>query len=137
MRSKTLFVSNLLASIYAGYLVWVFGGTILELGGMEYIEYCQQTFSALFTLVGLGLESLYLVYVIVILLVAHIVMFVLGTIFGWVGFLRKKSGWAKGSAILYLVGTLCFPVYIFYGLPLTIIGFVGSSKQKKIKSEEI
>ena len=137
MRSKTLFVSNLLASIYAGYLVWVFGGTILELGGMEYIEYCRQTFSALFTLVGLGLESLYLVYVIVILLVAHIVMFVLGTIFGWVGFLRKKSGWAKGSAILYLVGTLCFPVYIFYGLPLTIIGFVGSSKQKKIKSEEI
>ncbi len=137
MRSKTLFVSNLLATIYFGYLSWVFGGTILELGGMEYIEYCRQTFSALFTLAGLGVESLYLVYFIVILLVAHIVVFALGAIFGWVGFLQKKSGWAKGSAILYLIGTLCFPIYIFYGLPLTIIGFVGSSKQKKINSRTV
>ena len=37
MRSKTLVVSNILSTIYAGYLLWFFGGAIVSSGGMDYI----------------------------------------------------------------------------------------------------
>ncbi len=39
---------------------------------------------------------------------------------------------ANFAAALYLIGTICFPVYILFGLLLTIIGFVGAGNQKKI-----
>ena len=132
MRSKALLVSNVLSTIYAGYLLWFFGGALIAAGGMDYIEYCQQTFGALFDLVGFSSASVNVIYAIVILLVVHICVFALGAIFGWIGYLAKKSGWAKFAATLYLIGTICFPIYIFFGLPLTIIGFVGGGKQKKL-----
>ena len=84
MRSKTLVVSNILSTIYAGYLVWFFGGAIVSAGGMDYIEYCQQTFGALFDLVGFSSVSVNIIYAIVVLLVAHIITFALGAIFGWI-----------------------------------------------------
>ena len=132
MRSKTLVVSNILSTIYAGYLVWFFGGASVSAGGMDYIEYCQQTFGALFDLVGFSSVSVNIIYAIVVLLVAHIITFALGAIFGWISYISKKSGLAKFAATLYLLGTICFPIYIFFGLPLTIIGFVAGEKQKKI-----
>ena len=132
MRSKALLVSNVLSTIYAGYLLWVFGGALIAAGGMDYIEYCQQTFGALFDLVGFSSTSVNIIYAIVVLLIVHICAFTLGAILGWVGYLAKKSGWAKFGATLYLIGTICFPIYIFFGLPITIIGFVGGGKQKKL-----
>jgi len=66
------------------------------------------------------------------LLLIHIVTFTLGVLFGWIGYSAKKSGLAKFASTLYLIGTICFPIYIFFGLPLTIIGYVGGGKQKKI-----
>lgn len=134
MRSKILFVSNVLSTIYAIYLLWFFSGAIIATGGMEYIEYCKQTFEAIFNLVGYSSISVNAIYAIMILLVIHISTFTLGFIFGWTGYLAKKSGWAKFAAVLYLIGTICLPIYIFFGLPITIIGFVGGAKQKKLNS---
>jgi len=134
MRSKTLLISNILSTLYVGYLLWFFGGAIIAAGGMDYIEYCQQTFGAVFDLVGFSSVSVNVIYAIVILLLVHICTFTLGTLLGWCAYLAKKSGLAKFSATLYLLGTICFPIYIFFGLPLTIIGYVGGGKQKKINN---
>ena len=134
MKSKTLLISNILSTLYAGYLLWLFGGAIIVAGGMDYIEYCQQTFGAVFDLVGFSSVSVNVVYAIVILLLVHIGTFTLGALLSWFAYLAKKSGLAKFSATLYLLGTICFPIYIFFGLPLTIIGYVGGGKQKKINN---
>ena len=134
MRSKTLLISNILSTLYAGYLLWFFGGAIIAAGGMDYIEYCQQTFGAVFDLVGFSSVSVNVIYAIVILLLVHIGTFTLGALLSWFAYLAKKSGLAKLSATLYLLGTICFPIYIFFGLPLTIIGYIGGGKQKKINN---
>lgn len=134
MRSKTLLVSNILSTLYTGYLLWFFGGAIIAAGGIDYIEYCQQTFGAVFDLVGFSSVSVNVIYAIVILLLVHIGTFTLGALLGWFAYLAKKSGLAKFSATLYLLGTICFPIYFFFGLPLTIIGYVGGGKQKKINN---
>ncbi len=134
MRSKTLLVSNLLSTIYTGYLLSVYGGAVVEAGGMDYIEYCQQSFKAVFDMVGFSSVSINIIYAIVILLAVHICAFTLGTVFGWIGYLSKKSGIAKFSATLYLIGTICFPIYVFFGLPLIITGFVGGGKQKQLNN---
>ena len=110
MRSKVLFVSNILSTIYAGYLLWFFGGAVIAAGGMDYIEYCQQTFITIFDVVGFSSVSVNVIYVIGILLLVHICVFTLGAIFGWIGYLAKKSGLAKFSAALYLIGSICFPI---------------------------
>ena len=134
MRSKTLLISNILSTLYAGYLLWFFGGAIIAAGGMDYIEYCQQTFGAVFDLAGFSSVSVNIIYAIVILLLVHIGTFTIGALFSWFAYLAKKSGLAKFSATLYLIGTICFPIYIFFGLPLTIIGYVSGGKQKKINN---
>ena len=132
MRSKTLLVSNILSTISASVLLYIFGGGIVAAGRMDYIAYCRQYFSLAYELLGFSSLSMNVVYAIVILLLIHIVTFTLGVLFGWIGYSAKKSGLAKFAATLYLIGTICFPIYIFFGLPLTIIGYVGGGKQKKI-----
>ena len=135
MRSKTLLVSNILSTIYAAVLLYIFGGGIVAAGGMDYIAYCKQYFSLAYEVFGFNSLSINVVYAIVILLLIHIATFTLGALIGWIGYSTKKSGVAKFAATLYLIGTICFPIYILFGLPLTIIGFVGGGKQKKINYE--
>lgn len=131
MRSKALLVSNILATLYSATLLWIFGGAIIEAGGLDYIGYWQQYFDLVFELAGFSATA-EIVLTIVILLLVHIGVFVLGAVFGWIAYLSKKSGLAKFAATLYLIGTICFPIYVLFGLPLTIIGFVAGGKQKKI-----
>ena len=131
MRSKALFVSNSLATIYSSILLWIFGGAIVEAGGLKYIEYWQQYFDLIFEFAGYSVTA-EIVLTIVIMLFVHIGAFILGTVFGWIAYLSKKSGLAKFAATLYLIGTICFPIYVFFGFPLTVIGVVAGGKQKKI-----
>ena len=130
-RSKALFVANILATLYSAYLLWTFGGAIIEAGGAEFIDAIGAYFELVFDLLGTSTEITFL-YVILVLLCVHIVTFVLGSLIGWIAFAGKKSGGAKFAATLYLIGTICFPIYMFFGLPITIFGFVGGGKQKKI-----
>ena len=136
MRSKVLLVSNILTTIYSSLLLWTFGGVIIEAGGLDYIEYWQQYFDLLFELSGYSATA-EIIMTIVILLLVHIATFVLGAIFGWIAYLSKKSGLAKFAATLYLIGTICFPIYILSGLPLAIIGYVAGGKQKEINKSVI
>lgn len=66
------------------------------------------------------------------LVMPHMLMFLIGAVFGWLGLLARKTWAALVAAILYSVGTLLFLAYFMFGVPLLILGFVGYSKQKKI-----
>lgn len=135
-RSKALFVANILATLYSAYLLWTFGGAIIEAGGVEFIDAIGAYFELVFDLLGTSTEINFL-YAILVLLCVHIVTFVLGCLIGWIAFACKKSGSAKFAATLYLIGTICFPIYLFFGLPITIMGFVGGGKQKKINKAAV
>lgn len=132
MRSKTFLVSNILSTLYSGYLIYWFGGAIIEAGGLSYISAVIDSFKILN---ALSINSSFL-QVILILLCIHIVLFILGCIISWIAYILKNSGIAKFVAISYLIATICFPIYIFFGLPLTIIGFVGANQQKKINKQK-
>lgn len=131
-RSKTLLASNILATLYSAFLLWTFGGAIIEAGGAEFIDAIGAYFELAFELLGMSSPAVTILYVILVLLCIHIFIFVLGCLIGWISFASKKSGGAKFAATLYLIGTICFPVYLFFGLPITIVGFIGGGKQKKI-----
>ena len=133
-RSKTLLVSNILATLYSAYLLCTFGGAIVEAGGSDFIDAIEAYFEMAFDVLDMRSPATTLLYVILVLLCVHIITFVLGCVFGWIAYAGKKSGGAKFAATLYLIGTICFPVYLFFGLPITIAGFVGSGKQKKINN---
>lgn len=62
----------------------------------------------------------------------HMILFSIGIIFGWIGLLAKKSWAALVAAILYSVGTALFVVYIMFGGPILILGFIGYANQRKI-----
>lgn len=131
-RSIALLVSNILATLYSAYLLFTFGGAVIAAGGVDFIEALGAYFELLFDIFGLSSPEITFLYVIFVLVCVHIAAFVLGCLIGWIAYASKKSAGAKFAATLYLLGTICFPVYILFGLPITIIGFVGGGKQKKI-----
>lgn len=133
-RSKTLLVANILSTLYTAYLLWIFGSALIEAGGADYIDALRAYFDFAFDFLGTEANIVTFLYVILVLLCVHIVAFALGCLIGWIAYAGKKSGGAKFAATLYLLGTICFPLYIVFGLPLTIVGFVGGSKQKKINN---
>lgn len=120
--------------LYSGFLLWTFGGALIEAGGAEFIDAMGAYFELVFQLIGMRSPAVTILYVIVILLCVHIVAFVLGGLIGWIAYAGKKSGGARFAAVLYLIGTILFPVYLVFGLPITIVGFVGGSKQKRLNS---
>ena len=133
-RSKTLFAANILATLYSGYLLWTFVGAIIVAGGIDFIDAIGAYFEFLFDILGTDFPEITFLYAVLVLLCVHIAAFVLGCLIGWIAFAAKKSGGAKFAASLYLIGTLCFPVFLFFGLPIIIAGFVGGGKQKKINN---
>ncbi len=135
-RSVALLISNIMATVYSAYLLVAFGGAIIEAGGAEFVEAIGAYFKVVFELVGTSSSAINFLYAVVALLCVHIVVFVLGSLIGWIAFAAKKSGGAKFAATLYLLGTICFPVYLFFGLPITIAGFIGGGNQKKINAKQ-
>lgn len=111
-RSKSLFVASLLTTMYVIYLMVYFGSSI----------FAQDSAEAL----GGALATA--------LVAPHMFILGLGVVFGWVGFLARKSWAALVAAILYCVGGLLFFVYFMFVIPSIILGFIGYSKQKKINN---
>ncbi len=134
MRSIALLVSNILATLYSAFLLWTFGGAIIQAGGADFISAIGAYFELIFNVLGINSPEITFLYVILILLCVHIAAFVIGCLVGWIAYACKKSGAAKFAAVLYLLGTICFPIYILFGLPITIIGFIGGGKQKKLNN---
>lgn len=113
MRSKVLFVATALATLYTVYLISYFGGGTLNAEGAEAVGGAIAT----------------------ALVMPHMIMFLIGAVFGWLGFLAKKSWAALVAAILYSVGTLFFLMYAMFGVPILVLGFIGYSKQKKLNHQ--
>lgn len=112
-RSKCLFVSTALATLYAVYLMSYFFGSMSSAEGAEAIGGAIAT----------------------ALVMPHMVMFIIGAVFGWIGVISKASWAALVGAILYSVGTLFFLVYFMFGVPILILGFIGYNNQKKINKK--
>ncbi len=134
MRSKVLLVSNVLASVYAAILLWNIGGGIIAAGGFDYIIDSVNILNTVLKILGTGAMPVIVIYIAAGLFIAHILLFALGAIFGWCGYAACKSGMAKAAAVFFLLGTIAFPIYLVFGLPIMIIAFVGSSMQKKLNS---
>ena len=113
-RSKILLVATALATIYAVYLISYFFGETANAEGAEVVG------GAIATAV----------------VMPHMIMFLIGAVFGWIGVLARKSWAALVGAILYSVGTLFFLMYAMFGVPILVLGFIGYSKQKKLNQAE-
>lgn len=113
MRSKILLITNILASIYTIYLITYFGGSIINSSGAEAVGGAIAT----------------------ALVTPHMFMFLIGAIFGWIGFFFKKSWGALVGAILYSAGTLLFLAYALFGVTILVLGFIGYAKQKKLNAQ--
>ena len=113
-RSKVLTIATVLATAYVIYLIsYFFGGTANATETEEVIGGAIAT----------------------ALVTPHMIMFLIGAIFGWLGVFLRKSWAALVAAILYSVGTLFFLAYVMFGAPILILGFVGYAKQKKINKQ--
>lgn len=113
-RSVVLTIATILATAYVVYLIThFFGETVNADGAAEAVGGAIAT----------------------ALVMPHMIMFLIGAIFGWVGVFLRKSWGALVAAILYSVGTLFFLLYAMYGIPILILGFVGYSKQKRINKQ--
>ena len=134
MRSKSLLVTNIFATIWTGIILSSVV-SFFENGGAEYLVWANRTNYFLNDLLG-SLEDVAifttLLNVIFVLMFIHAGLFTLATIFGWVGYISKGAGFALSAAILYLVGTLLCPIFILPGLPIIILGFVGQACQRKL-----
>ena len=115
-RSVMLIIATVLASIYAVYLICYFvGGTAAA----------DETATAIGGAIATALVA------------PHMVMFLIGAIFGWIGVLLKKSWSALVAAILYSVGTVLFLAYAMFGIPLLVLGFIGYANQKKLNKKAL
>lgn len=135
MRSKALLTANIFATLYMGVLFWAIASVVISLGTFDVLQMfgaIGMLFETLADLLGASVIAATYLSALVVLYCVHIVVFVLGSIVGWVAFAAKKSGGAYFSAVMYLIGTICFPVFLLFTLPITILGFVGGSNQKTI-----
>ncbi len=114
-RSVWLLISVLLASLYSIYLISYFTGTVSSTSGME------QVGGAIATAI----------------VMPHMIVFIVGAIFGWIGYFLKASWSALVAAILYSVATLFFLLYAMFGIPILIFGFIGYVNQKKINKARV
>ena len=108
MKSKCLFISNVLLTLYSIFLYLTFYGTSAD--GAEAL--------------AKGIAS--------VILMPHLLGVFVGTALGWIAFSRAKSGPAFAAAILMLVGTiLTFGDFQVIGIVLTICAFIGAFRQGK------
>lgn len=110
-RSKSLFIGTVLAVLYTIYIISYFASTAGSAGTDA-------------EAVGAGLAAL--------LVLPHITLLFVGTIFGIIAFFSRKAGFALTAAIIWAVAALVFILYAAFLIPSIVLGFVGYTAQKKI-----
>ena len=134
MRSKSLLVSNILATFWTGFILFSVISFFAK-GGAAYFVWANYTNVFLADLFRSSEDVLIfatLLNVVYILAAVHTFLFTLATIFAWIGYGSKGSGFALSAAILYLIGTLICPIFILSCLPIIILGFVGQCFKIKL-----
>ena len=110
-RSIMLLIATLLSTAYTIYLFCYFiGNTANATDGAEIIG------SAIATA----------------LVTPHAAIFLVGAVFGWLGYAMKQSWAALVAAILYSVGGFLFILYAMFSIPILVMGFIGYVNQKKL-----
>lgn len=109
-RSIMLWIATILATAYTIYMFCYFIGGTAAASGTDAVA---------------GALATALVF-------PHMLLFLIGTVFGWIGLLFKKAWGALVAAILYASGTVMFLLYAMFGVPILIFGFIGYANQKKI-----
>ena len=133
MRSKMFLASNILATIYSVVLSWaLIGLTIIDAGGESIISAVGGFFETAFDLVGMSLAIINYLYVLAILLLVHAGLVVVGCIISWIAYVMKKDNLATVTAIIYLIGAICSPLCLIFGIAISAFTFVGASNQRKL-----
>ncbi len=133
MRSKLLLVTNILASVYAVASLWtVIGFNIIDVGGKSVINSVGGFLESIFERVDMSLAITNFLYVLQIMFLIHIGLFVAGCLISWVAFALQGDNIAIVSASIYLLGTICSPICIVLGAPITILTFIAAINQRKI-----
>lgn len=114
-KSKVVFTSAILGTLYAIYLLVYFTGAISGSEGAEQI--------------GASIAAA--------LVAPHMALVILAVIFNWVSFFANKSWATLTSGILYSVAGVIFLLYIVFVIPMIILSFVGMSKVSKINKKKL
>lgn len=117
-RSKILLASGIIGTIYSLLLIRFFLA-YFSVGIISDVD-VEKAVSALA----------------VIIVIPHMVLFVLATIFNWVSYIKNKRGFALSSGILYLVSLIVFPMDFIFVVPSTILSFIGYFSLKKINNSK-
>ena len=138
MKSKTLLAANILATTYSIILLWaLIGLTVINSGGENIINSVGGFFESAFELIGMSLAIINYLYLLAVSLFVHIGLFIAGCIVSWIAYVTKKDNVATVAAVVYLIGTICSPVCLAFGIPVTALAFVGANNQRKLnKSAE-
>lgn len=112
-HSNTLLVSAILAIFYCSYIIGYF------LGGITGTEGAEQLGASIATAI----------------VMPHIILVVLATIFNWVAYFSNKRGFALTAGILFSVAGVVFLPYISFVIPSLVLSFVGYAKLKTINEE--
>ncbi|MGU9358597.1 hypothetical protein ACV3Z2_14445 [Clostridium perfringens] len=112
-HSNTLLVSAILSIFYASYLIGHFLGAISGTEGAEQL--------------GASIAT--------VIVMPHMILVILATIFNWVAYFSNKRGFALTAGILFSVAGVIFLPYIFFVIPSLVLSFVGYSNLKKINEE--
>lgn len=115
-KSKALLVSLVIGALYTVYLIVYFVGNMADSG--------SSTEAA-----GAGIATA--------LVTPHLVLMVLAVIFNALGYFQSKSGFALAGAILYCVAAGVFIIYAPFCVIEIVFSFIGYSKLKKIKKQEV
>ena len=107
-KNKFLFISFLLGFAYSLYLLLYFTGAIGSSEG------ANQAGAALATAI----------------VMPHMVLTVLATIFNGLGCFLEKRGFALTGAILYAVAMVLMPIYFMFVVLQMILSFIGFAKLK-------
>lgn len=113
-RSKVVFISAVLGTLYTLYLVFYFSGAVSGSQGEEQL--------------GAAIATA--------LVTPHIVLVGTAAVFNWVGFFINKVWGTLVAGILYAVGGLIFLAYFLYVLPMIVLSFVGVSIVSKINDRQ-
>ncbi len=111
-RSKVLFVSAILGILYSLYIISYFLGVNSNATGAS-----EAVGSAIATT----------------LVLPHLILVVLATIFNILAFFMNSKGFAITCGVLYAIAGAAFLLYIMFVIPMIILSFIGVTKVSKIK----
>ena len=114
-KSVYLMISWILGFLYSGYLVYYIAMSYYSTGGSIATDVSQS--------LGMAIG--------VTMIMPHMILTILATIFNVIGWGANKRGFALTGAILYAVAMVVFLPYFFFVIIQMILSFVGFGTMKK------